>query len=94
MTTTIAVWGNSEAIRVPKEILRRAGLSKGDSVDFQVNEQGHIEVVPHKAYRAGVRRRRLTFNDLFSGYTGEPLDNQDPWGDEAFVGSEKDAWLS
>ena len=94
MSTTISSWGNSEAIRMPKEMLRQVGLRQGDVVDFEINERGHLEIVPKKTYREGVRRRRLTFNDLFKGYSGKPLNNEDAWGDESFIGAEKDAWLS
>lgn len=49
---------------------------------------------PENTYRAGVRRRRVTFNDLFKGYEGEPCNNEVPWNDDSFVGAEKEAWLS
>lgn len=93
MTTTISTWGNSEAIRVPKEILRKVGLSQGDVVDFAVNERGRLEIIPQLNCREGSRRKRVTFNELFHDYDGPPLHNEDPWGDETFVSAEKEAWL-
>ena len=92
MTTTIAPWGNSEAVRLPKEQLRLAGLEKGDEVDVLVNERGHLELVPKNTFRSGKRRRRVTFDELFKGYSGTGLVSENPWKSDELIGSEKDAW--
>ena len=38
MATTIARWGNSQAVRLPKDILARTGLHVGDKVS--VSQEG------------------------------------------------------
>jgi len=92
MSTTIAPWGNSEAIRLPKEQLRLVGLERGDEVDLLVNERGHLEIVPKKTFRCGRRRRKVTFDELFKDYGGARLESESPWEDDTLVGAEKDAW--
>ncbi|MCL2528757.1 MAG: AbrB/MazE/SpoVT family DNA-binding domain-containing protein [Coriobacteriia bacterium] len=92
MSTTIAPWGNSEAIRLPKEQLRIVGLERGDEVELLVNERGNLEIVPKKTYRSGRRRRKVTFDELFKDYDGTRQESQSPWADDALVGAEKDAW--
>ena len=72
MSTTIAAWGNSEAVRIPRETLRAVGLHKGDRVSFSVNERGNIEIVPQRADRVAHRcvapARGITYETLFAGY--------------------------
>lgn len=46
--TKIAPWGNSDAIRIPRLILRKADLATGDSVDIVTNERNNIEVMSKK----------------------------------------------
>jgi antitoxin component of MazEF toxin-antitoxin module len=92
MPTTIAQWGNSAAVRVPAEAMRRAGLSRGDLVELEVNERGNLELMPQATHRVGRRRRMMTFNELFADYDGARLDVGDPWNDGSYVGTEKEAW--
>lgn len=92
MTTTVARWGNSEALRIPKEQLRLAGLERGDEVELLVNERGHLEIVPKQTFRSGRRRRAVTFDELFKGYSGGRQNAPSPWMDDDLVGAEKDAW--
>ena len=35
-------WGNSAAVRIPKDVLGKAELSEGDSVTFEVTSPGVI----------------------------------------------------
>ena len=42
--TTVAKWGNSPAIRIPKNVMERAGLREGDAVGFEVEAPGVIVV--------------------------------------------------
>ena len=93
MPTTIASWGNSEAVRLPKEQLRLVGLGKGDIVDFIVNERGHLEIVPEQTFRQGQRRRKVSFDELFKDFEVVNTPREDPWGDDGFVGDEEKAWL-
>lgn len=95
MDTTIATWGNSEAVRIPREILRITGLGKGDRVSVQVNEKGCIEIAPKpREHRRVAPARGITYDALFKNYTGGRLENAGAWPDDSLVGAEKDAWLS
>ena len=40
MSTVISRWGNSDAIRIPSQIMKTAGLKTGDTVSFVVTEKG------------------------------------------------------
>ncbi|MDR2196487.1 MAG: AbrB/MazE/SpoVT family DNA-binding domain-containing protein [Coriobacteriales bacterium] len=92
MPTALAAWGNSIAMRIPRDVLSAAGLSGGDVVDVRINERGNIELVPSVACRTGVRRRRVTFDELFKDYQAGRSDSARPWPDDTLVGAEKDAW--
>lgn len=95
METAIASWGNSEAVRIPKDLLRRVGLKKGDRVSLCINRQGRLELVPqHQAHRRVLPERGVTFDSLFKNYEGGAIDNTSAWPADEFVGAERDAWLS
>ena len=55
MSVKISRWGNSAAIRLPKEVLEQAGLREGESVDFKTSD-GVVEL----------RKRRPTIEELFA----------------------------
>jgi antitoxin component of MazEF toxin-antitoxin module len=93
MSTAIATWGNSEAVRLPKSKLKLVGLESGDLVDVEINERGHLEIVPQTPLRMGRRRNKVTFDELFKGYIGSSDNDSRAWPDDAFEGAEKDAWL-
>jgi antitoxin MazE len=42
LTIFISKWGNSLAVRLPKQILERARLSEGDELDVEVSGQGLV----------------------------------------------------
>ncbi|GHT79817.1 hypothetical protein FACS1894104_5090 [Actinomycetota bacterium] len=93
MGTAIATWGHSAAIRIPKHLLQAAGLKNGDHVGLEVNNRGHLEVIPAKTAHRHVRvTNGLTFVELFKDYQGERLNNSDAWHDDSLVGAEKSAW--
>lgn len=51
MATQLARWGNSLAIRIPKNVLRQAGLHEGESIDVSLWDSG--AVVLRRASAAG-----------------------------------------
>lgn len=80
MGTSVARWGNSLAIRLPKAVAEKAGLNEGDPIDVKVSSTGDI-----------VLRRtspRYTLDELVAGIT---LDNRH---DEVEVGRPigKEVW--
>lgn len=96
MATAIAAWGNSDAIRIPRSLLREVGLRKGDNVELKVNESGRIEIVPEaRAHRRVEPARDVTFDSLFKDYVPAACDpSADAWPGDEFVGAEREAWLA
>lgn len=93
MATAIANWGNSEAIRIPREILRRAGLRRGDRVTFIINSNGNLELIPeHQTHRRVAPARDVTYDMLFKNYQGPVQSNTSAWPDDNLVGAEHEAW--
>lgn len=46
MNLQIAKWGNSLAMRLPAELVRRFGLRDGDSVEAQLTADGALAIRP------------------------------------------------
>ena len=46
MNLQISKWGNSLAMRLPSEVVRRFGLREGDSVDAQLTVDGALTIRP------------------------------------------------
>lgn len=62
MYTTIQKWGNSRAVRIPKDILEKAGLCENDRVEIMV-EKGNLLIKPVK--------KHLTLQERAAGYKGD-----------------------
>ena len=78
MSGKISRWGNSAAVRIPKEVLEQAGLREGLRVDFSTR-QGVLEV----------RKRRPTIEELFAEARKRgPLEPGEPVGWGRDVGTE------
>ena len=77
MYTTIQKWGNSNAIRLPKAVLEKAGLHENDNVELTVSE-GNIIIAPVN--------RHLTLRERLANYNGsyepEEWDTGKPAGKE------------
>jgi len=52
MNLQVSKWGNSLAMRIPSDLVRRLGLRDGDSVDAQLTVDGALTIRP-----AGWNRR-------------------------------------
>lgn len=65
MVATISKWGNSLALRIPKDALDEAHLQEGDVVEIVAHDDGRIELVP--------RRGEPTLDDLLDMITPENL---------------------
>jgi antitoxin MazE len=46
MDLKIAKWGNSLALRIPSEIVRRLGLREGATVEAQLTVDGSLSIRP------------------------------------------------
>lgn len=67
MELPISKWGNSLAMRIPAEIVRRFGLRDGDTVDAQLTVDGALTIRP-----AGWSRRAFAV-ELDAARAGLPV---------------------
>jgi antitoxin MazE len=79
LTTTIARWGNSAAVRIPRHILSQANLEEGADVEILLSKEGEITL-------RAVRKRK-SIQELFADYDGgffqtEEIDWGEPQGNE------------
>ena len=70
--TQIAKWGNSLAVRIPRTVLRKAGLDEGDRVALGVDAEGNIVVRGAK--------RRYSLEELLDGVTPDNVHGEVQWG--------------
>lgn len=77
----MAKWGNSLAVRIPKDVAEQANLKEGDSVAFKASK-GRIEV--RRAEKVP------TLEELVAQITPENRYPDLDWGPE--VGREKVEW--
>lgn len=59
MKLQLAKWGNSLAIRLPRECTRVAGLHEGDMIEAIIAQEGTITLVPDKAFKKAAFLARL-----------------------------------
>ena len=59
MQATIAKWGNSLALRLPRHITEQTKLSDGSAVELTVDADGALRIVP--------TRRKLALDELLDG---------------------------
>jgi antitoxin MazE len=74
MVAKVQKWGNSQGLRLSKQLLSEAQIAVGDQVDVAVQD-GVIVVAPLKRLR-GKHRLRDLVNRLPKGHKAEEL----PWG--------------
>lgn len=82
MITKVQRWGNSQGLRLPKEVLHQARINIGDEVRITI-EDGGIMLVPARRVR-GKHQLEDLVSRIPPGYQPEEVD----WG--ASVGGE--AW--
>ncbi len=58
MTTKIQKWGNSQGVRIPKNILSEAGVEIGQEIELVV-EEGSISIYPKKKIRGKYKIEEL-----------------------------------
>jgi antitoxin MazE len=73
----IAKWGNSQGVRLPKEVLKQAHLREGDELTVRV-ENGRIALEPAAP--------EITLEKLVAGITPRNRHREQDWG--APVGNE------
>lgn len=75
MPTKIQRWGNSQGVRVPKEVLAAAKLEVGDAVDVRAVD-GTLIVTPLRRVRG-----RLALADLVAAMPTDVANAEVPWGE-------------
>ena len=73
MRVSVAKWGNSLGLRVPKELAARFGLREGSRVEI-VAEDDRLVLIPARA--------AFTLEELLAGMTPEAMREAFDWGDD------------
>ena len=73
MRVSVAKWGNSLGLRVPKELAARFGLREGSRVEM-VAEDDRLVLIP--------ARSAFTLEELLAGMTPEAMREAFDWGDD------------
>lgn len=64
-------WGNSHAVRLPKDILRQADIREGDELEVRV-EKGRIALQPAAP--------KLTLSEMVARITPRNRHSEQDWG--------------
>ncbi len=72
--STVAKWGNSLAIRIPKNIADKIKLKEGTAISIDVNENNNnIVITPQKP--------KYTLEELLAGANSEDFEGEYDWGE-------------
>ncbi|HSW09347.1 MAG TPA: AbrB/MazE/SpoVT family DNA-binding domain-containing protein [Bacillota bacterium] len=82
MSTRIQKWGNSQGLRLSRELLSQLDISVGDEVDVRVRD-GSLVITPFRRVRGGVDLRELV-RRIPKSYKPEELDWGNPVGREVW----------
>jgi antitoxin MazE len=82
MVTKIQKWGNSQGLRLAKQVLEDARISVGDDVDV-ITRDGLIVIVPTRRIRGKQSLQELV-SRIPKGYKTEEMDWGEPVGREAW----------
>ena len=85
MRLQIKQWGNSKAIRLPKELTNSMNLDMGDFLELEQIDDNtlRVVVVPHKK-----TTKRLTLNERITMTASKELPTIKEWDDLQPTGSE------
>ena len=70
--STVAKWGNSLAIRIPKNVAEQTNLTEGTAVSIDVTNN-NIVISPKKT--------EYTLDDLLAGASSEDFEGEYDWGE-------------
>ena len=82
MITKVQKWGNSQGLRINKELLSNADIEVGDAVDIAVRD-GALVVTPVNRVR-GTQSLAQLVKGIVKGYKPEELDWGQPVGREVW----------
>jgi antitoxin MazE len=82
MITKVQKWGNSQGLRISKELLANADLAVGDTVEVAARD-GVLIITPARRVRGGHDLRQLV-KDMPADYKAEELNWGPPTGREGW----------
>ena len=82
MNTKIQKWGNSQGLRINKDLLATANLDVGDEVTIQVKD-GVLIITPAQKIRSRYKLEDLVAQ-IPKNYQSEEVDWGEPSGQEAW----------
>jgi antitoxin MazE len=82
MITRVQKWGNSQGLRLSKELLSDVRINVGDAVDVTVHD-GTIVITPARRVRGGLDLEQLVAS-IPEDYQSEELDWGPPAGREVW----------
>ena len=82
MITRVQKWGNSQGLRLSKDLLSDARIDVGDTVDVAVHD-GSLVITPACRVRGGIDLEQLV-RRIPRGYKPEELDWGHPVGREVW----------
>lgn len=82
MVTKIQRWGNSQGLRLAKQVLEDAHIAVGDDVDVEAKD-GLIVIAPVRRVR-GKRSLQELVSRIPKGYKAKELDWGEPAGQEVW----------
>lgn len=90
-TATLAKWGTGQGIHVSKQVMRDAQISVGDVCAVE-SKPGVIVLRFNRSEHRPVRCEPVSFDDLFSSWSGSREDVIDPWVGSEPHGAERGLW--
>lgn len=82
MITKVQKWGNSQGLRLSKELLSDVRIDVGDAVDVTVHD-GSLVITPARRVRGGIDLEQLV-GRIPEGYKPEEVDWGPPAGREVW----------
>lgn len=79
MNTKLSKWGNSYAIRIPKEVIDRLSISEGTEMDVSVSTDGFIVKTKNDTYDLS-KRKIPNLKKLIDKITPENRHEVVDWG--------------
>ncbi len=71
LTGTLAKWGNSQGVRIPKDICDQLGLRIGSTVDMRVDQaKSEVTLTFPRPERKYARNRTVSLAELCEGWSG------------------------
>ncbi len=79
MIGTLGKWGNSQGVRIPKDICELLDLKTGTPVRMEVNQvTSQVTLTFEKPSRPYTRTKKVSLEELCAGWTGGKVGEE--WG--------------